>query len=65
MMNEAVEVNVNLMSVWRRKRDEGELWREEEGRKKEKESKQPSTSHAQEAQMGVIMKTLEKLVENL
>jgi len=45
MMNEAVEVEVNLMSARRKKRDEGEWQREEENKKKEKEPEQPSTSH--------------------
>lgn len=65
MMNEAVEVEVNLMSAQRNKRNEGEWWWEEENKKKEKEPEQPSTSYNQEAQMGVIMETLERLVENL
>jgi len=45
MMNDAVEVEVNLTSARRKKRDEGE-WRREEGdRKKGKEPEQPSTSY--------------------
>lgn len=37
MMNEAVEVEVNLMSARRKKIEEGEWGREEGARRKEKE----------------------------
>lgn len=46
MINDVVEVEVNLTSTMRNKRDEGE-WRREEGvRRKDKELEQPSSSHA-------------------
>jgi len=63
MMNEAVEVEVNLTSARRKKRDKGE-WRREEGdKKKGKEQEQPSTSYTQKTKMNVMMKTMEKLME--
>ena len=65
MMNEAVEVEVNLTSARRKKIEEGEWQREENTRKREKESDHPSTSNSQEAKDSMIVKTLEKMMERL
>ena len=65
MMNEAVEVEVNLMSARRKKIEEGEWRREENTRKRENESEQPSTSNSQEAWDNMLVKTLEKMMERL
>lgn len=64
-MNEAVEVEVNLTSARRKKIEEGEWRREENTRKREKESEQPSTSNSQEARDSMLVKTLEKIMERL
>jgi len=65
MMNYAVGVEVNLMSARRKKRDEGEWWREEGDQSKGKELEQPSTSYTQEARGDMMMRTMEKLMERL
>lgn len=65
MMNEAVEVEVNLTSARRKKIEEGEWQREENARKREKETEQPSTSYTQETRDNMIVKTLEKIMERL
>lgn len=65
MMNDAVEVEVNLTSARRKKRDEGD-WRREEGdMRKGKEPEQPSTSYTQEVRDNMMMRTMEKLMERL
>ena len=65
MMNEAFEVEVNLMSARRMKVEEGEWRREEGARKKEKETKQPFASYSQKTWDNMIVKTLLKMMERL
>ena len=65
MTNDAIEVEVNMNATKSKNRDEGEWIREEGEIRKEKNPEQPSSSNPQEAKMDMMMKTMEKLMENI
>jgi hypothetical protein len=59
MMNDAIEVEVNLMASGKIK------YNPETDMKKAQEEAQPSTSQSSDAKFDLMVKTMEKLVENL
>ena len=65
MMKYAKEVEVNLNTGRKKKRDEGEWRREERDRRRDKTSKQPYSSNSQEGRMDMMMKAMEMLMERL
>ena len=58
MMNDAIEVEINMIVAREKRREEGE-------RRKENEPTQPSSSNSQEARMDMMMKIMEKLMDRL
>ena len=65
MMKDAIEVEVNLSTARKKKRDEGDERREEGDRRKDKETKQPSSYNSQEVRMDMMIKAMENLMEIL
>ena len=68
MMKYFIEVEVNLTTARKKKRDEGE-WRREEGergeRTKNKEPEKPSTSSSQESRIDTMLRTMERMMERV